>query len=558
MKSKQLHLVAYVAALAFVAAGGAARADLIALTITGGTTKSDFSGSVGYSFTVGAQAVTVTQLGYYNGPGFLPAGASHQVAIYNDATQAQMGTVATITGTATTAAAAGNGQFVYTPVTPFFLAANTTYDISASNLSTSATTGGNADYLVNATGSTTGSDITYGTSRFAGNSSTVVYPSSTFAANNVGNIGGDFQYTVPEPAGLAAAFGLIAAPSPAPRLVPLPPPNENPFQVCLGRCPAAGAWAGPRARAAAITYMAVGDSITEGKFAGNGGYRQFLQNDLAGGGFSYNFVGKEDNGVPANNTGFSTGMADPNHEGYGSFRIDEILNGSTEEGHTAPPIATTLANYQPNVVLLMIGTNDVLQNFNLSTAPSRLDSLVNAIFTNDKGVKLYLASITPLANSSQDALAVTYNSSIPGIVSKYAAMGDNAHFVDMHSALNPATDLSDGIHPTSGGFQKMATTWYARDRAGALLARPGGCRAAPASSCAGGGRSPPRRGGELRRRRGTGSAPIPARSPRASSDMLRGCLAHPRDANAGRSSSCPFAFCEPTATPAAVTCRAWR
>ena len=132
------------------------------------------------------------------------------MAIYNDATQAQLGGVATITGTAATVAAAGNGQFVYTPVTPFTLAPNTTYDISASNLSGTATTGGNQDYLVNATGASTGTNITYGTSRFAGNTSTVVYPSSTFAANNVGNIGGNFQYTVPEPASLATiGSGLL-------------------------------------------------------------------------------------------------------------------------------------------------------------------------------------------------------------------------------------------------------------------------------------------------------------------------------------------------------------
>ena len=149
----------------------------------------------------------MTQLGYYNGPGFLAAGASHQVAIYNDGTQAQVGTVATITGTATTVAAAGNGQFVYTPVTPFALAANTIYDISASNLSTSTTTSGNGDYLIKATGATGGTDITYGTSRYAGNSSTVVYPSNTYSANDVGNIGGDFTYTLPEPSG----FGAIVA-----------------------------------------------------------------------------------------------------------------------------------------------------------------------------------------------------------------------------------------------------------------------------------------------------------------------------------------------------------
>ena len=65
------------------------------------------------------------------------------------------------------------------------------------------------------------------------------------------------------------------------------------------------------ARGAVTRYMALGDSITEGKFVGGGGYRQLLQNKLAAGGFPFLFVGKEDDGQPANNTGFSAGMARP-------------------------------------------------------------------------------------------------------------------------------------------------------------------------------------------------------------------------------------------------------
>jgi lysophospholipase L1-like esterase len=214
------------------------------------------------------------------------------------------------------------------------------------------------------------------------------------------------------------------------------------------------------ANAAATTYMPVGDSITEGKFV-IGGYRLPLQNKLTAGGFSFDFVGKEDDGAPANDTGFSTGMSDPNHEGYGSFRVDETLNGGSEEGHTAPSIASTLTTYHPNVVLLMIGTNDILQGRDPATSAGTLDSLVGAIFANDAGVHLLLASITPLSDANADARAVAYNSAIPAIITKYKGMSDNITFVDMHAALNTTTDLSDGIHPTAAGFQKMADAWYA-------------------------------------------------------------------------------------------------
>lgn len=212
--------------------------------------------------------------------------------------------------------------------------------------------------------------------------------------------------------------------------------------------------------AAPTRYMAVGDSITEGKFVGNGGYRQLLQNKLAANGYQYLFVGKEDDGQPANNTGYSAGMANPNHEGYGSFRIDQTLNGGSAEGFTAPPIASTIATYQPDVILLMIGTNDILGNNNLANAPARLDSLVNGIFAASPGVKLRMATVTPLSNATNDARAVTYNAGMPSIVSKYQSLGRDISLVDMHSALNTTTDLSDGIHPTLSGFQKMADTWY--------------------------------------------------------------------------------------------------
>ncbi len=80
--------------------------------------------------------------------------------------------------------------------------------------------------------------------------------------------------------------------------------------------------------------MPVGDSITEGKYT-QGGYRKPLYQLLKDNGYSATFVGKEDNGDPANDTGFSTGMENPNHEGYGSARIDMLLNGHHGETHGA-------------------------------------------------------------------------------------------------------------------------------------------------------------------------------------------------------------------------------
>jgi hypothetical protein len=83
-------------------------------------------------------------------------------------------------------------------------------------------------------------------------------------------------------------------------------------------------YAGAINKGVPVKIMPVGDSITEGKYT-EGGYRKPLYQLLRDNGYSVTFVGKEDNGDPANDTGFSTGMENPNREGYGSARIGMLL-----------------------------------------------------------------------------------------------------------------------------------------------------------------------------------------------------------------------------------------
>jgi hypothetical protein len=73
--------------------------------------------------------------------------------------------------------------------------------------------------------------------------------------------------------------------------------------------------------------------------------------------------------------------------------------------------------------------------------------------------EVFVAQITPLADSGYDTAARTFNAAIPGIVQNNVNAGKHVHLVDMHSALTTA-DLVDGVHPTAGGYDKMAAVWY--------------------------------------------------------------------------------------------------
>jgi len=215
-----------------------------------------------------------------------------------------------------------------------------------------------------------------------------------------------------------------------------------------------------------VRVMPLGDSITEGTQV-PGGYRIGLWQRLSSGGYRVDLVGSQFNG-PA-------GLGDHDHEGHPGWRIDQ-LDAS---------IVGWLRTYTPRTVLLHIGTNDVLQNYNLAGAPARLSTLVDHITATVPDAEVFVATIIPLANAGQEANVRTFNATIPGMVQSKASAGRHVHLVDMHSALT-AADLIDGIHPTAAGYDKMAATWYTALRAvpGSLTGTGGPLVGAQSGRCA--------------------------------------------------------------------------
>ncbi|WNV87370.1 ricin-type beta-trefoil lectin domain protein [Umezawaea sp. Da 62-37] len=189
-----------------------------------------------------------------------------------------------------------------------------------------------------------------------------------------------------------------------------------------------------------VRVMPLGDSITEGTQV-PGGFRTGLWQRAAAAGYRVDFVGSQFNG-PAS-------LGDHDHEGHPGWRIDQVDAN----------IAGWLRNTTPRTVLLHIGTNDVLQNYNVGGAPGRLSALVDNITAAVPSADVFVATIIPIANSGQESAARAFNATIPGMVQGKVNAGKRVHLVDMHAALTTA-DLIDGVHPTATGYDKMAATWY--------------------------------------------------------------------------------------------------
>jgi lysophospholipase L1-like esterase len=188
--------------------------------------------------------------------------------------------------------------------------------------------------------------------------------------------------------------------------------------------------------------MPLGDSNTFGMIEwDSGAYRDDLWNLFLKGGFNIDFVGPRSSGPD----GF-----DKNNAGFGGWTINNI----------ASQVNGWLSTYTPDMVLLMIGTNDILKNENISAAPSRLSNLIDQITNRLPNTQVLVGSISPITTTAlKQKQGIDFNSYIPGLVSDKVAKGKKVSFVDIYSSLT-STDLQDNVHPTTDGYNKVANTWY--------------------------------------------------------------------------------------------------
>jgi lysophospholipase L1-like esterase len=182
--------------------------------------------------------------------------------------------------------------------------------------------------------------------------------------------------------------------------------------------------------------MAAGDSNTLGVGTPDfGGYRLSFTQILSSRGFAFHMVGSQFNGPPE--------LVENAHEGYGGYTIDDL----------ASIMPDRLTWNPPDVVLLMIGSNDVCKSVDMPNAPTRLGHLLDMILATPSVQRVILSTIPPInldwPEGNQEVR--DYNAALPGVV----AARPNVSLVDLWPQINPATDMADGVHLNSNGAAKL-------------------------------------------------------------------------------------------------------
>ncbi len=213
----------------------------------------------------------------------------------------------------------------------------------------------------------------------------------------------------------------------------------------------------------------LGDSITYGAAAPSaipGGYRDPLYKNLVARGCNFRFVGT----VNANPSAPLTQAGQPWHDGHSGYAIADFSIPGKNYSGLYDEVAGWVDKLdgKPDVILLMIGINDLNQKYDVTGAAGRLDLLITRLFALMPDVRLLVASVLDAdsnnayrhvpPNTDLQGPVHDYNAGIASIVGARRARGQPIEFVDMHAGLT-LDDLSDGLHPTARGYAKMADIW---------------------------------------------------------------------------------------------------
>ncbi len=173
-----------------------------------------------------------------------------------------------------------------------------------------------------------------------------------------------------------------------------------------------------------------------------GGYRAFLAGNTPNKLPMLMVGGRHDNSAM-----WMWQVGQQNHDGYASHTMAQLMPYARQSRPS-------------EVILLHVGTNDILTGSNGAQAADALRELLITLLMTNSTTRILVAQIIPEFKYGKEAEILDYNSRVPGIVDLFKPWGRDLRVVDMHPGMT-SQDYMDGLHPNFAGYEKMASRWRA-------------------------------------------------------------------------------------------------
>lgn len=198
-----------------------------------------------------------------------------------------------------------------------------------------------------------------------------------------------------------------------------------------------------------LRIMPLGDSITEAEI-GHNSYRRVLWQRLNGAGCMVDFVGSK-SGVSRGSR--DSGSARPpnadfdlNHEGYWDYSVNDVI----------ARVAGLVERSVPDVVLVHLGTNDLLRGQSPAAVAQELGIIIDEIREGRPDAHILLAKIIPA--SASVAATTALNQAIDGVAANRDRRASPVVVVNQAAGYGLG-DNYDGVHPAPSGEAKLGNRW---------------------------------------------------------------------------------------------------
>ncbi|MEM7257953.1 MAG: carbohydrate-binding domain-containing protein [Pseudomonadota bacterium] len=205
-----------------------------------------------------------------------------------------------------------------------------------------------------------------------------------------------------------------------------------------------------------LKVMPVGDSITHGHRSVSS-YHKPLEALFDDNNCNFQYVGSQ-----LKNFAYD-GYRAP-HEGYSGHTADHFLTGNNNTAGDNRGINDSMVRYNPDVVLLHIGSNDMNRGDSVDGTVSEIDKIVDIIHQQNSRTIVLLANVIPWYGTPQQRVT-SLGSKIQAYINQLA--DNRVKLVDVRSGYTRSMMVPDGVHPNATGEAHIADAFFdAYEKAG--------------------------------------------------------------------------------------------